>query len=81
MGVLRSEGESAVRVSSYMAEGLDCAGFSCSPCQTVPHGGRGVGGWMERVLLSQRQHHGVRLRERERERVRYIRFNYNVSNN
>lgn len=51
--------------SSYMAEGLDGTGFSSGPCQTVPHGGRGVGGRMERVLFSQRQHHSVRLRRHE----------------
>lgn len=61
-------------VSSYMAEGLDGAGFSSSPCQTVPHGGRGVGSWVERVLFSQRQHHGIRLRER----VRLIIFNHHA---
>lgn len=59
---LRGERESATGVSSYMAEGLDGTGFSSSPCQTVPHGGWGVGGWVERVLFSQRQHHGISLR-------------------
>lgn len=52
-------------VSSYMAEGLNGTGFSSSPCQTVPHGGRGVSGWVERVLFSQRQHHGISLWGRE----------------
>lgn len=64
LGGLRGERESA-GVSSYMAEGLDGTGFSSSPCQTVPHGGGVVGSWVERVLFSQRQHHGIRLRQRE----------------
>lgn len=48
-----------------MAQRLDGTGFSSSPCQTVPNGGRGVGGWVERVFFSQRQHHGIRLRRRD----------------
>lgn len=51
--------------SSYVAKWLDGTGFSSRPCQTVPHGGRSVGGGVERVLFSQRQHHGIRLREQE----------------
>lgn len=39
-------------VSSYLAKGLNGTGFSCSPCQTVPHGGWGVGRGVERVLFS-----------------------------
>lgn len=61
---LRGDRECA-GVSSYVAEGLDGTGFSSSPCKTVPHGGWVVGSWVERVLLSQRQHHGIRLRQRE----------------
>lgn len=52
-------------VSSYMTERLDGTRFSSSPCQIVPHGGWVVGGRMERVLFSKRQHHGVCLRERD----------------
>lgn len=46
-----------------MAEGLDGTGFSGSPCQTVPHGGWGVGSWVKSVLFSQGQHHGISLKE------------------
>ena len=70
----RGEREKRRGVSSYVAEGLDGAGLGGGPGQTVPHGGGGVGGRVERVLFSQRQHHGVRLRER----VRGIPFNHHV---
>lgn len=54
-------------VPSYMAQGLDGTGFGSGACQAVPHGGRRVGGWVQSVLVSQREHHGVGLRERGRD--------------
>lgn len=44
-----------------MAVGLDHAGLAGCLRQTVPHSGRAVGRWLQRVFVGEGEHHGVCL--------------------
>lgn len=47
--------------TSYMAVRLDHTGFTGCLRQTVPHSGRAVGRWLQRVFVGEGEHHGVCL--------------------
>lgn len=62
--VLKGQGK-----TSYVAKGLDHTGFTGSLRQTVPHSRRAVGRWLQRVLIGEREHHGVCLRQKRKDNV------------